>query len=133
MTTKLNKKKTFFLPFNKGLNEGKPTGNFGAGNSVNPNGLKTHYLWEEILTKDSLANIIDKFAQVVEEKDEETKKTKRIMIFPRYHQLTAVRQVLSHAKKNGVGNKYLIQHSACFFVIPIRTMFTTTFTTIPSF
>ena len=112
MTTKLNKKKTFFLPFNKGLNEGKPTGNFGAGNSVNPNGLKTHYLWEETLTKDSLANIIDKFAQVVEEKDEETKKTKRIMIFPRYHQLTAVRQVLSHAKKNGVGNKYLIQHSA---------------------
>ncbi|WP_445957294.1 type I restriction endonuclease subunit R [Yeosuana sp.] len=112
MTTQLNNKKTFFLPFNKGLNEGKPVGNFGAGNPVNPNGLKTHYFWEEILTKDSLANIIDKFAQVVEETDEETNKTKRIMIFPRYHQLTSVRQILAHAKKSGLGNKYLIQHSA---------------------
>ena len=112
MTTQLNHKKTFFLPFNKGLNEGKPTGNFGAGNPVNPNGLKTHYLWEEILSKDSLSNIIVKFAQIIEETDEETKKTKRIMIFPRYHQLKSVRQILAHAKKNGVGNKYLIQHSA---------------------
>jgi type I restriction enzyme R subunit len=112
MTTQLNKKKSFFMPFNKGLNEGRPSGNFGAGNPINPNGLKTHYLWEEILTKDSLANIIDKFAQVVEEKDEDTKKTKRMMIFPRYHQITAVRQILAHAKKNGLGNKYLIQHSA---------------------
>ncbi|EMY80012.1 hypothetical protein pgond44_13948 [Psychroflexus gondwanensis ACAM 44] len=112
MTTQLNKKKTFFMPFNKGLNEGRPSGNFGAGNPINPDGLKTHYLWEEILTKDSLANIIDKFAQVVEETDEDTKKTKRMMIFPRYHQITAVRQILAHAKKNGVGNKYLIQHSA---------------------
>jgi type I restriction enzyme R subunit len=119
MTTQLNRKKTFFLPFNKGLNEGKPIAPFGAGNPVNPNGLKTHYLWEEILTKHSLANIIDKFAQVVSETDlsagqagEETKKVKRMMIFPRYHQLTAVRQILTHAKINGVGNKYLIQHSA---------------------
>jgi type I restriction enzyme R subunit len=112
MTTQLNKKKTFFMPFNKGLNEGRPSGNFGAGNPINPNGLKTHYLWEEILTKASLANIIDKFAQVVEETDEDTKKTKRMMIFPRYHQITAVRQILAHAKKNGVSNKYLIQHSA---------------------
>jgi len=112
MTTQLNKKKTFFMPFNKGLNEGRPSGNFGAGNPINPSGLKTHYLWEEILTKDSLANIIDKFAQIVEETDEDTKKTKRMMIFPRYHQITAVRQILAHAKKNGVGNKYLIQHSA---------------------
>jgi type I restriction enzyme, R subunit len=112
MSTHLNHKKTFFLPFNKGLNEGKPVSPFGSGNPVNPKGLKTHYLWEEILTKPSLANIIDKFAQVVEETDEETKKVKRMMIFPRYHQLTAVRQILTHAKSNGVGNKYLIQHSA---------------------
>lgn len=112
MTTELKEKKTFFLPFNKGQNDGSPTGRFGSGNPVNPNGLKTAYLWEEILTKDSLSNIIDKFAQIIEEKDEETGKTKRIMIFPRYHQLTAVRQVLSHAQKNGVGNRYLIQHSA---------------------
>lgn len=112
MSTQLNGKKTFFLPFNKGLNDGTPIAPFGAGNPVNPNGLKTHYLWEEILTKHSLANIIDKFAQVVEETDEETKQTKRLMIFPRYHQLTAVRQILSHAKNNGIGNRYLIQHSA---------------------
>jgi len=112
MTTQLNGKKTFFLPFNKGLNDGKPVSPFGAGNPINPNGLKTHYFWEEILTKQSLANIIDKFAQVTEETNEETKKVKRFMIFPRYHQLTAVRQILAHAKTNRVGNKYLIQHSA---------------------
>jgi type I restriction enzyme R subunit len=52
----------FFIPFNKGLNDGKATPPFGAGNPINPNGLKTHYLWEEVLSKDSLANIIDKFA-----------------------------------------------------------------------
>lgn len=112
MTTQLCGRKTFFLPFNKGLNNGKPVEPFGAGNPLNPIGLKTHYLWEEILTKSSLANIIDKFAQITEETDEETNKVKRLMIFPRYHQLTVVRQILSHAKKNGVGNKYLIQHSA---------------------
>ena len=112
MTTQLNKKGTRFMPFNKGLNEGKPTGNFGAGNPVNPKGIKTHYFWEEVLTKDSIANIIDKFAQVVIETNEDTNKKKQIMIFPRYHQLTAVRQILSHAKTNGLGNKYLIQHSA---------------------
>jgi len=112
MTTELKKKKTNFLPFNKGQNDGKQTGHFGSGNPVNPNGLRTHYLWEAILTKDSLANIIDKFAQVVEETDEETKKTKRPMIFPRYHQLTAVKQILENAKNNGIGKKYLIQHSA---------------------
>ena len=112
MTTQLNGKKTFFLPFNKGLNDGKPVAPFGAGNPINPKGLKTHYFWEEILTKHSLANIIDKFAQITEEADEETKKVKRFMIFPRYHQLTAVRQILAHAKTNGVGKKYLIHHSA---------------------
>jgi type I restriction enzyme R subunit len=112
MTTQLNGKKTYFIPFNKGQNDGKPYAPFGAGNPINPNGLKTHYLWEEILTKQSLANIIDKFAQIVVEEDEETKKEKRIMIFPRYHQLTAVRQILADARKNGIGRKYLIQHSA---------------------
>ncbi len=112
MTTQLNGKKTYFMPFNKGQNDGKPYAPFGAGNPINPNGLKTHYLWEEILTKQSLANIIDKFAQIVVEEDEETKKEKRIMIFPRYHQLTAVRQILADARKNGIGRKYLIQHSA---------------------
>jgi len=112
MTPELKGKKSFFMPFNKGLNDGKPTGPFGAGNPVNPNGLKTHYLWEEVLSKDSLANIIDKYAQVIEEKDEDTGKIKKKMIFPRYHQLTAVRVILAHAKKHGIGQKYLIQHSA---------------------
>ena len=112
MTTELKGKKSFFMPFNKGLNDGQSTGNFGAGNPVNPNGLKTHYFWEEVLSKDSLANIVDKFAQVIEEKDEDTGRTKRKMIFPRYHQLTVVRAILAHAKKHGIGQKYLIQHSA---------------------
>jgi type I restriction enzyme, R subunit len=112
MTPHLKGRKTFFMPFNKGLNGGRPTGNFGAGNPVNSKGLKTEYLWDQVLTKDSLANIIDKFAQIVEEIDENTGETLRKMIFPRYHQLTSVRQILQHAKKNGVGNKYLIQHSA---------------------
>jgi type I restriction enzyme, R subunit len=112
MTTALKGKKSFFMPFNKGQNNGNPTGQFGAGNPVNPNGLKSHYLWEEILRKDSLANIIDKFAQVIEETNEDTGQTIRKMIFPRYHQLTAVRKILQHAKQNGVGQKYLIQHSA---------------------
>lgn len=112
MTTNLKGKNTFFLPFNKGLNDGKSISPFGAGNPVNPNGLRTHYLWEYILTKNSLANIIDKFAQVIQETDSDSKKVKKMMIFPRYHQLTAVRQILEDAKKNGIGGKYLIQHSA---------------------
>ena len=112
MTTALKGKKSFFMPFNKGQNNGNPTGKFGAENPVNPNGLKTHYLWEEILSKDSLSNIIDKFAQVIEDTDEDTGQTSRKMIFPRYHQLIAVRKILQHAKQNGVGQKYLIQHSA---------------------
>ena len=112
MCSELKGKPSFFIPFNKGLNDGKATPPFGAGNPVNPNGLKTHYLWEEVLSKDSLANIIDKFAQVIEETDEDTGKKKKKMIFPRYHQLTSVKQILAHAKENGIGQKYLIQHSA---------------------
>ena len=112
MCSELKGKASFFIPFNKGLNDGKATPPFGAGNPVNPTGLKTHYLWEEILSKDALANIIDKFAQVIEETDEDTGKKKKKMIFPRYHQLTSVKQILAHAKENGIGQKYLIQHSA---------------------
>lgn len=112
MCSELKGKPSFFIPFNKGLNDGKATPPFGAGNPVNPNGLKTHYLWEDVLSKDLLANIIDKFAQVIEETDEDTGKKKKKMIFPRYHQLTSVKQILAHAKENGIGQKYLIQHSA---------------------
>ena len=112
MCSELKKKASIFIPFNKGLNDGKPIEPFGAGNPVNPNGLKTHYFWEQILSKDSLSNIIDKFAQVIEETDEDTGKKTKKMIFPRYHQLTSVQQILTHAKENGIGQKYLIQHSA---------------------
>ena len=105
MTTHLNGTKTFFLPFNKGDND-------GAGNPVNPNGLKTSYLWEESLTKENLSNMIENYAQIVEEKDEDTGKIKKKLIYPRYHQLRAVDNILNHAKTNGVGQRYLIQHSA---------------------
>lgn len=112
MTGALAKEKTAFFPFNKGLNEGKPHAPFGAGNPVNPNGQKTAYLWEEILTRSSIANIIEKFATLISEKNPETGKVKRIQIFPRYHQLTSVRRILADTKANGVGSRYLIQHSA---------------------
>lgn len=105
MTTKLDGKSTYFLPFNKGYEHGK-------GNPANPNSHKTAYLWEEILTRHSLTNIIVHFAKLVEEEDKETKKKKKILFFPRYHQLDVVRKVLAHAKAQGVGQKYLIQHSA---------------------
>ena len=112
MCSELKGKSSSFIPFNKGLNDGKAKPPFGAGNPVNPNGLKTHYLWEDVLSKDSLANIIDKFAQVIEETDEDTGKKQKKMVFPRYHQLTSVKQILAHAKEKGIGQKYLIQHSA---------------------
>lgn len=103
--TKLDGKSSWFLPFNKGWND-------GAGNPPNPNGLMTDYLWKEILTKEMLARIIENYAQVVEEKDEETGKKKYKQIFPRYHQLVAVENLLHDVKQNGVGKRYLIQHSA---------------------
>ena len=105
MCSMLSGKSSWFLPFNKGCNGGK-------GNPVNPNGLKTAYLWEEILTKQSLSNIIEDFAQVIEEKDEKTGKTKTKVIWPRYHQLDVVRRLLKETKEKGVGRRYLIQHSA---------------------
>lgn len=112
MAGSLAHKNTAFFPFNKGLNEGKPFKPFGAGNPINPKGLKTAYLWEEVLAKSSLSNIIEKFATLIEEKDPETGKVKRIQIFPRYHQLTSVREILKDTKESGVGGRYLIQHSA---------------------
>ena len=112
MCSELKAKASAFIPFNKGQNDGLTQPPFGAGNPVNKNGLKTNYLWEQILSKDALSNLIDKFAQVIEETDEDTGKKKKKMIFPRYHQITAVKQILAHAKENGVGQKYLIQHSA---------------------
>jgi len=105
MATQLSGFKTFFLPFNKGFEN-------GAGNPVNPVGLKSDYLWKEILTKSGLSNIIENYAQITEEKDEDTGRIKKKLIFPRYHQLRVVSNVLAHSKQNGIGQKYLIQHSA---------------------
>lgn len=112
MTTELKGQQTVFLPFNKGQ-KSEPHLLFpdSTGNPINPNGLKTDYLWKEILSKTSLSNIIEKYAQLVEEKDE-AKQKKRKLIFPRYHQLDLVRKLLADAKTNGVGQHYLIQHSA---------------------
>lgn len=103
--TRLMGKESWFLPFNKGYKD-------GAGNPPNPDGLMTDYLWKNILTKDMLSRIIENYAQVVEEKDQETVKIKYKQIFPRYHQLMAVESLLADVKANGVGKRYLIQHSA---------------------
>ncbi len=105
MSTHLNSTETFFLPFNKGNNN-------GAGNPVNSEGLRTDYLWKDIFTKESFSNILENYAQIVKEKDKDTDKVKRKLIFPRYHQLRVVKKLLKHAKENEVGQKYLIQHSA---------------------
>ena len=94
-----------FLPFNKGFN-------YGKGNPVNPNGHKTAYLWQDILPRRSLTNIIEQFAKFTVEKDKKTGKERKALFFPRYHQLDVVRGILVDARQKGVGQTYLIQHSA---------------------
>ncbi len=103
--THLAGKASWFLPFNQGYND-------GAGNPPNPNGLKTEYLWKSILTRESLTDILENYAQLVEEKDPKTGKKRRKQIFPRYHQLDVVRKLLVDVTECGVGRRYLIQHSA---------------------
>lgn len=105
MCTHLKGKFSWFLPFNKGYND-------GAGNPPNPTGLATDYLWKETLSKEGLTDILENYAQMVEEKDEKTGKKKYKQIFPRYHQLKVVRMLLANALTNRVGRRYLIQHSA---------------------
>ena len=105
MCTHLKGKASWFLPFNKGWND-------GAGNPPNPEGLKTAYLWKQILAPASLTNILENYAQVVETKDDKTGKKRAVQIFPRYHQLDVVRKLLADCAKNGAGKRYLIQHSA---------------------
>ncbi|GIX15381.1 MAG: hypothetical protein KatS3mg118_3340 [Paracoccaceae bacterium] len=105
MCTHLKGKASWFLPFNKGWND-------GAGNPPNPHGLKTDYLWKEYLTKPNLTDILENYAQVVEEFDERGKRKPPKQIFPRFHQLDVVRKLLADAKANGAGKCYLIQHSA---------------------
>lgn len=103
--TKLDGKSSWFLPFDKGYND-------GAGNPPNPDGIMTDYLWKDILTKHKLSRIIENYAQVVVEEDPETKKKSVKQIFPRYHQLDVVEKLLADVKENGIGKRYLIQHSA---------------------
>jgi type I restriction enzyme R subunit len=103
MASKLAGPATFFLPFNKGHNNGE-------GNPPNPNGHKTAYLWEEVFQPASLAGIIQHF--VLLEGKAADPLAKKSLIFPRYQQLDVVRRLLDHAATNGVGHSYLIQHSA---------------------
>ncbi|MDF1622188.1 MAG: type I restriction endonuclease subunit R [Pseudohongiella nitratireducens] len=103
MTTKLDGKATYFLPFNKGHNHGK-------GNPPNPHGHKSAYLWQEVFTKESLANIIQHFVRLDGSSKDSLKK--RTLFFPRYHQMEVVRRLTAHAEQQGVGHTYLIQHSA---------------------
>ncbi|MEO8398536.1 MAG: DEAD/DEAH box helicase family protein, partial [Ignavibacteriaceae bacterium] len=112
MTTKLAADSTFFLPFNKGYN-------FGAGNPSSTDlNYRTGYLWEDVLSKDSLLDLIGRYLHLeMAEKKVYTEKgvfkeKKESLIFPRYHQLDCVKKLVKHAKENGSGHNYLIQHSA---------------------
>lgn len=106
MTTHLRGEKTYFLPFNKGRFG-------GAGNVQLADKYAVSYLWEEICQTDSILNLLQKFIYEIDDLDDKGNKTgKRLMIFPRYHQLDAVRRLTEHGRNNGVGHRYLIQHSA---------------------
>ncbi len=108
MTTKLNKEKTYFLPFNK-----------DTENPVNPNGHKTAYLWEDIFMPDTLLDLINNYLHIQTDTEKYydkdkglTETTKESFIFPRFHQLDVVRKLLDSVRTQGAGNNYLIQHSA---------------------
>ncbi|MCR9098939.1 MAG: DEAD/DEAH box helicase family protein [bacterium] len=107
MTTRLRGAKTYYLPFNKGYNNGK-------GNPPNPEGYRTEYLWNEVWCKDSLMEIIGKFMHVETEEIEIDGKIrkKETMFFPRYHQMDVVRKLVREARSTEAGENYLIQHSA---------------------
>lgn len=101
MTTRLKNVDTYFLPFNKGNNGGK-------GNPVGDGTYRTSYLWNEVLQKDSILDIVHRFIHL--EKSKTSKK--ETLIFPRYHQLDVIRKLIADVKEKGTGNNYLIQHSA---------------------
>ena len=113
MTTRLEGEKTFFLPFNKGNGEGV---NAGAGNPPCEDDYPVHYMWDDILTKDTVLDLISKFifVQTAEKENEKTGKPdiKETVIFPRYHQLDAVRKMLASVSEHRTELNYLIQHSA---------------------
>lgn len=111
MTTQLKGQETVFLPFNRG-------NGYAAGNPPVADNWKTHYLWDEVLQKDSLMDILQRFMHLeVKNRKVETPKgmrtiPKETLIFPRYHQLDVVRKLVHHARENGSGRNYLVQHSA---------------------
>lgn len=104
MCTRLNGNASWFLPFNKGYKD-------GAGNPPNPDGIATDYLWKQVLSKEGLADIIENYAELVEEKDSKGRKTRKL-IFPRYHQRDLVHKLLDDVDASPLGKRYLIQHSA---------------------
>ena len=103
--THLTGKSAWFLPFDKGWQD-------GAGNPPNPEGIKTDYLWKVSLTPNGLTDILENYAQIVVEKNPKTGKKTSRQVFPRYHQLDLVRKLLADAREHGAGRRYLIQHSA---------------------
>lgn len=106
MTTQLKGQETYFLPFNMGKGEGI---DMGSGNPHNPNGVDTEYLWLDVLTKDSILQLIESFIFFELDKNDAKKRT---LIFPRYHQRRAVSRILEDMKVNHTDSNYLIQHSA---------------------
>lgn len=105
MCSELKGKDSWFLPFNKGVNG-------GAGNPWRESKILTEYLWQEVLTKDSLADILENYAQVIEKEEEGKPKPVKRVIWPRYHQLDCVRKLLFETRSNPIGQRFLIQHSA---------------------
>jgi len=114
MTTRLTGDSTYFLPFNQGSNGAGQVG--GKGNPLNTDGYQSAYLWEQVLIKDRLLEILHKYMHLqvedVDNKKTGKKETKESMIFPRYHQLDVVTKLLDHVKNHGAGHNYLVQHSA---------------------
>lgn len=112
MTTKLEGNKTYFLPFNQGSKG--PGNNGGQGNPQNPDGYPTAYLWEQVLQRDNLMDVFQRFMNLEVKKEKQGGKeiTKKTLIFPRYHQLDVVRKLIADVKMKGSGENYLIQHSA---------------------
>ena len=103
--TALKGKASWFLPFNRGWND-------GAGNPPNPDGIKTDYLWREVLTREHLTDILENYAKIVETRNEKTGRKTHKQIWPRFHQRDVVRRLLADAANHGAGKQYLIQHSA---------------------
>ena len=117
MATRLSGSKTHFLPFNRGSHPDEIQ--CGAGNPQHPSGYRTGYFWDDVLQRDSFLDILGHFlfVETMEEKVDDGKGshrqlTRETMIFPRYHQLDAVRRIVAAARGEGPGQNYLIQHSA---------------------